>query len=233
VFHWLDPRWFLGFLGESERPVLSNGHEVTAMFERALSQYTGAPHVVVVNSCTMAILLCCAWHVRKLLKAGNYASAAREFNIPKRTYVSVPMSIRHAGGWISFRDSEWKGAYEIRPWKIFDSARYLTSGMWSQFPQRSMVCLSFHWSKTLGIQQGGAILLDDPEADKWLRRARFDGRSPGVAPKDDRFDFMGWHCYMSPEVAAAGLQFLSVLPKHNSPLPNDDYPDLSKMEIFR
>jgi dTDP-4-amino-4,6-dideoxygalactose transaminase len=96
-----------------------------------------------------------------------------------------------------------------------------------------MVCVSFHWSKTLGIQQGGAILHDDPEADAWLRRARFDGRTEGVSPKLDSFTQIGWHCYMSPEVAAEGLMRLSLLPKHNEPLPNDDYPDLSEMEIFR
>jgi len=26
---------------------------------------------------------------------------------------------------------------------------------------------------------------------------------------------------------------LSHLPKHNDPLPNDDYPDLSKIELFK
>jgi dTDP-4-amino-4,6-dideoxygalactose transaminase len=96
-----------------------------------------------------------------------------------------------------------------------------------------MLCISFHWSKILGIQQGGAILLDDPEAAAWLRRARFDGRTEGVAPKDDTFDFVGWHFYMSPEIAAEGLQRIGFIPKHNADLPNDDYPDLSKYEIFR
>jgi hypothetical protein len=62
-----------------------------------------------------------------------------------------------------------------------------------------MLCVSFHWSKTLGgVPQGGAILHDDEEADAWLRRARFDGRTEGVAPKDDTFTLIGWHCYMSP-----------------------------------
>ena len=96
-----------------------------------------------------------------------------------------------------------------------------------------MVCTSHHWSKTLGIQQGGCILHDDPEADAWLRRARFDGRTEGVAPKDDNITQVGWHCYMSPEVAAESLVRLHFLPKHNASLPNDDYPDLSQMEIFR
>ena len=94
-----------------------------------------------------------------------------------------------------------------------------------------MECVSFHWSKILGLQQGGAILHDDPLADKWLRKARFDGRTEGVAPKDDNF-ILGWHAYLSPEIAALGLVRLSFLPKHNADLPNDDYPDLSKIALF-
>jgi hypothetical protein len=34
-------------------------------------------------------------------------------------------------------------------------------------------------------------------------------------------------------VAARLLLKLSVLPRHNEPLPNDPYPDLSKVEAFR
>ena len=96
-----------------------------------------------------------------------------------------------------------------------------------------MACVSFHASKTLGDTQGGAILHDNAVADAWLRKARFDGRTEGIAPKDDVFTFAGWHCYMSPDVAARLLWKLSVLPKHNEPLPNDDYPDLSLHEAFR
>ena len=96
-----------------------------------------------------------------------------------------------------------------------------------------MICVSFHASKTLGIEQGGAILLDDAQAAQWLRRARFDGRTEGVAPKDDTFNQIGWHCYMNPSTAAQGLLKIHSLPKHNEPIPNDDYPDLSQMEIFR
>lgn len=41
------------------------------------------------------------------------------------------------------------------------------------------------------------------------------------------------HAYMNPPTAAEGLQRLCVLPQHNDPLPNDDYADLSEMEIFK
>jgi dTDP-4-amino-4,6-dideoxygalactose transaminase len=219
-------------------------HQVTRDFEAALCRYTGAPYAVAVNSCTAALLLACAWHFRN---APPDAEPHRDgtvygrwpVEIPRRTYVSVPQSIIHAGGRVTFRDEEWHGYYRLRPYPIFDCARWFTSdmfmkGAWfAQGCERLFLCTSFHWSKTLGIQQGGAILHDDPAADAWFRRARFDGRREGVAPKDDDFDMIGWHCYMSPEVAAEGLVRLSFLPRDNAPLPNDDYPDLSKIEVFR
>jgi dTDP-4-amino-4,6-dideoxygalactose transaminase len=208
-----------------------SAHQVTREFEKALCEYTGAPYAVAVNSCTMALLLAVKYHLTR--RFPDRPPFGPDVEIPKRTYVSVPMSIIHAGGRPKFRDEDWEGWYQLAPLPVHDSARYFSSGMYEDLGAGQMVCVSFHWSKTLGLQQGGAILHDCPYADKWLRRARFDGRTEGVAPKDDLFEYLGWHCYMSPEVAALGLMRLSLLPKHNAPLPNDDYPDLSTMEIFR
>jgi dTDP-4-amino-4,6-dideoxygalactose transaminase len=221
---------------------MKSPHQVTRDFEAALCEYTGAPYAVAVTSCTMALLLAVRYQLEQramyeLLRKDESDWEELQVEIPKRTYVSVPMSIIHAGGRPTFRDEIWSGRYQLEPLNVWDYARYFTSGMWLDRLRcnhaGSMLCVSFHWSKTLGLQQGGAILHDNPEADKWLRRARFDGRAEGVAPKDDVFTFAGWHCYMSPEVAALGLMRLSLLPKHNEPLPNDDYPDLSQMEVFK
>lgn len=240
-----------------------NPHQVTKDFEKALCEYTGAPYAVTTTSCTMALLLAVAWHLRDVhpwLENAEQKIAATlpkgfpdfklraQVEIPKRTYVGVPMAIIHAGGRPTFRDEEWRGAYQLKPLPVWDSARWLTNGMYRGLsflegsgPQgfaAQFVCLSFHWSKTLGIQQGGAILHDDPEADRWLRMARFDGRQEGVHPKDQKEWIIGHHCYMSPEVAAAGLVRLANLPRHNEPLPwgpgtDSDYPDLSTLTIFK
>ena len=201
-----------------------NAHQVTRDFESALCEYTGAQYAVAVNSCTMALLLAVAWHQRtmKLFE--------KAVEIPKRTYVSVPQSIIHAGCCPTYRDEEWVGAYQLKPLPVWDSARLFTGGMYTP---GQMQCVSFHASKTLGLEQGGAILHDNLAADFWFRIARFDGRTEGVAPKDDRFDLVGWHCYMNPSTAAQGLMRLGVLPQHNEPLPNDEYPDLSKIGVFR
>ena len=63
--------------------------------------------------------------------------------------------------------------------------------------------------------------------------ARFDGREEGVEPKNDDIRFLGWHCYMNPSTAAQGILKLHSLPAVNPDLPNDDYPDLSKMSVFK
>lgn len=206
---------------------MSDPFAVVREFERAVCEYTGAPYCVTVTSCTAALFLACQW------KSLNGASV----QIPKLTYVGVAQSILNAGGRVTFRDEDWQGEYELspqgeylsRPHLIFDAARRFTSGM---YRQGTLQCVSFHISKILGISQGGAILHDNPKADEWLRRARFDGRREGVHPKDDDF-IRGWHLYMSPDVAAQGLWKLSCLPKHNADLPRSDYSDLSKSPLFR
>lgn len=208
-------------------------HEVTKDFEKALCEYTGAKYAVAVNSCTAALLLSVAWHVRQVKRL--YWHTGQKFerirlNVPCRTYVSVPMSIMHGGAWPKFIDKEWSGGYRLEPSDVWDCARRFTHGM---YMMGQMQCVSFHASKILGIEQGGAILHDDDVADAWLRKARFDGRTEGVSPIDDEFDMIGYHCYMNPSTAAQGLLKLHSLPKHNPDLPNDNYPDLSKMEIFK
>jgi dTDP-4-amino-4,6-dideoxygalactose transaminase len=199
---------------------LIHPHNVTKDFEAALCEYTGAKYAVVVTSCTMALLLACKWFKTR-------DSAWYQISIPRFSYISVPMSIIHAGHRVEFREEEWLGEYQLQPLPLWDSARLFTSGM---YRPGQMQCLSFHTSKTLGDTQGGAIIHDDFEADKYLRRMRFDGRTEGVPVKADVFKEVGYHCYISPDVSARLLFRLSVLKRHNDPLPNDDYKDLSTVD---
>lgn len=203
-----------------------NPHQVTRDFERAVAAYCGAPFAVAVNSCTNALFLSLMWFRRQ----HHLGLPPGALEIPTRTYISVPMQIKHAGWDVIFREEAWSGMYQIAPLPVWDSARLFTSGM---FKPGQFICTSHHWGKTLGLQQAGCILTDNEDAVAWLKRARFDGRSEGVAPARDDFSFCGWHMYLSPEIAALGLVRLSFLPKHNDPLPNDDYPDLSKLSIFQ
>lgn len=205
-----------------------NAFEIVRQFEQAVCEYTGAPFCVAVNSCTNALFL-----AMRFCRPGEIVS------IPKRTYLSVPMQAIFAGHKPEFRDEQWSGMYQLKPLPIWDSARRFTSKMFAKpmydngGPDSPLfICTSHHWSKILSTSQGGCILHNSPQADAWFRRARFDGRTEGVAPKDDK-PMLGWHMYLSPEIAAHGLVKLMHLPKDNPDLPNDDYPDLSTLEIFK
>ena len=201
-----------------------NPYEVVRMFEAAAAKYTGAPYAVAVNSCTNALFLCLAWH--------QWSNRLPEvIEIPKLTYVGVPMQIRYVGAKVKFREELWTGVYQLAPLPIWDSACRFRAAM---YDSGHFVCTSHHWNKPLGIQAGGLILHDDIKADRWFRRARFDGRTEGVPPAKDKFDQPGWHMMMSPENAAAGLARLSFLPRDNPDKPRDPgYPDLSTAPIFR
>lgn len=201
---------------------MSNPYQVTRDFETALCNYTGAPFAVALNSCSAALLLAVAWFREQGL--------AGSVQIPRHTYVSVPCAIKLAGCYVHWRNEQWRGTYRLKPLPIWDSARRFTSGMYvaGQFQ-----CVSFATTKILGIEQGGAILHDNAEADAWFRRMRFDGRTEGVDPKDDTFDVIGYHCLMLPSIAAQLILKLHHLPRHNDDLPDYPYPDLSVHPAFR
>lgn len=204
---------------------MSGPYQVTRQLEEMLCEYTGAKYVVCVNSGTAALLLA-VQHLRECLMM---ASGVMTLEIPKRTYVSVPCAIKLAGCEIAWNDEDWRGEYQLKPLPVWDSARRMTSGM---YRPKQFQCLSFATNKILGIEQGGAILHDNEEADKWFRKMRFDGRTEGVDPRDDNFDVIGHHCIMLPSIAAQLVLKLHHLPKHNEDLPDYPYPDLSTHAAF-
>lgn len=199
-------------------------YQVTRDFEKELAAYTGAKYAVAVGSCSVAIQLAVKWCDQP------QTNHMTDIQIPRHTYPSVPMAIINAGCGVMWRDEVWRGAYQLSPFPVWDSARRFTSGMYvvGQFQ-----CVSFSSSKILGIEQGGAILHDNDEADPWFRRMRFDGRTEGVATVDDDFREIGLHAIMLPSIAAQLLLKLSFLPKHNADLPMIEYPDLSKFRVFQ
>lgn len=186
-------------------------------FEAALAEYAGSKFAVTCTSCTDALLLCCA-----------YLNVS-EVEIPKLTYVGVPQAILNAGGTVKFRDEDWQGDYELRPYGVYDAARRFRAGM---HRPGTFTCVSFHASKILGFTDGGAILTDSERAAAGLRKMRFDGRTEGVHPRDDHF-VRGFHCYMAPDTAAALHRKLMHMPRDNADLPRSDYSDLSEAPIFK
>lgn len=212
-------------------------YQVVVDFERALSEYTGAPYVVTTNSCSMALTLAVAWWVKQKrelsariddLQSLDRVKYTYMIGIPKNTYASVPMSIIHGGGYPAFTSRQWDGEYILQNTPVWDSARRFTSGM---YRAEQMQCVSFQTSKILGLEQGGAILHDDAEADSWLRRARFDGRLDALEKLPRQ---IGFHAYLNPSTAALGLQHLACLPKHNEDNGGSYlFDDLSQLDIWK
>jgi len=196
-------------------------YDVVAALEERVAEYSGAPYAVACDSCTNALLLS--------LKYRFWQGYEKVVSLPKHTYVGVAYAVVNAGGVCEFHDEPWEGAYELKNVDVIDSARRFTSDM---FVPGTLYCLSAHWGKHLKIGRGGFVLTDDIDAATVLRRMRFDGRCAGVPPSEDKFLFPGFHCYMLPEEAARGLMLMNYMPSDNADLPWDNYPDLSKFQIF-
>jgi dTDP-4-amino-4,6-dideoxygalactose transaminase len=198
--------------------MLHNPYKIVQMFEEEIAHYTGSKYAVSVDSCTNALFLCC-----KYLEV-------KEVTIPKRTYLSVPMAVIHAGGTPVFKDVQWSGIYQLNPYPIIDAAKRFTSGM---YVKNSFMCLSFHIKKHLKIGKGGMILTDDPVAVEWFKKARYEGRSAKMYHEDD-IDSLGWNMYMTPQQAAHGLALMQNIVEHNPDLPEGNgYRDLTEFKVFK
>ena len=193
-----------------------NPYKIVQMFEEEVAEYTSSPYAVSVDSCTNAIFLCC-----KYLNVD-------EVILPKKTYISVPQSVIHAGGKVKFENLNWEGIYQLKPYEIYDCAKRFTSNM---YIPKTFMCLSFHIKKHLKIGKGGMILTDNREAYEWFKKARYEGRSE-IKYHEDNISMFGWNMYMTPIEAAQGLMLMQNIPKNNEDLP-EDYKDLTLNKIFK
>ena len=202
-------------------------HQVTAHFEEALCQYTGAKYAVAVDNLSNALFLSLMFEGVK----------GKTIEIPSRTYPSVPCEIIHAGGRVKFYpiEGKLKGAYLLKGTHVVDSALRFTADM---YVPGTLMCLSFTGPyKHLKLIKGGAILTDNEEAYKWLKRSRFSGRRER-SYHDDSFDMLGWNFYMMPDVAIRGLQLIDgFYNPDGTKKKNEDlellYPDLSQFPIYQ
>lgn len=193
-----------------------NPYKIVQMFEEEVAEYTGSPYAISVDSCTNAIFLCC-----------KYLNV-KEVTIPKKTYLSVPQSIIHAGGKVKFQDVEWEGIYQLEPYSLYDSAKRFTSNM---YIPNTFMCLSFHIKKHLKIGKGGMILTDNKDAVEWFKKVRYEGRSETKYINDD-IQMIGWNMYMTPVEAAQGLMLMQNFPSFNDDL-TEEYKDLTTNTIFK
>ena len=199
-----------------------NPYQIVKMLEEEVAEYTGAKYAISVDSCTNALFLIC-----KYLNVNTVT-------IPSKTYLSVPMSIIHAGGNVIFdttpSTNHWTGIYQLKPYPVYDSAKRFTSDM---YISGSYMALSFHIKKHLPIGKGGMILTDNDDAVEWFRKSRYEGRSEKYY-KDDNIEHLGWNMYMTPIEAATGLSLMQNYPLHNRDQDElNGYRDLTEFPVFK
>lgn len=208
-YHWSDPR------------------DIVTMFEDKLATFTGAPYVVTTDCCTHGIHLVLEYFAT--LFSHNPQPI---LTIPKRTYISIPMTIKHTNFFdFTFEDLEWQGQYQIKPLPVWDSAVRFTKDM---YIKDQVQVLSFQIKKRIPIGRGGAILTNDYNMYKWLKLASYDGRdleTEYMSPQ--HVTQIGWHYYMTPEDAARGILLMDQIPEINEDTGgSSNYFDLSTHPFF-
>src|SRR5210317_610029 len=171
-------------------------YDTLTKFETMLSEYTGAPYVVLTDSCTHAIELC--------LRYKNPGPCV----IPSRTYLSIPMTFHKLNiPYYYDTHNDWQYEYRLAPSNIWDSARRFERGM---YRAGALQCLSFGYSKTLEIGHGGAILTSNKEDYTALKHMSYDGRDLTISPWQDQIEFrVGYHYKPAIEDCVKGLEMLA------------------------
>lgn len=195
-----------------------NPFEYVTEFERQVAEYAGAPYAIATDCCSHSIFLSATYY-----KLSRTMPAI--VTLPKNTYVSVPMQLRHAGYNIEFKDIKWEGAYTIEPTNIVDAAPRFRKGM---YVPGTYHCVSFQFKKILSTIKGGMILTDDAEFYKWAQRATHDGRDMSLPYEQDTIKMLGYHMFMTPETAQMGLEKMKTIPDYNKDIAGSyTYPDVS------
>lgn len=221
--------WPLGNIAENlQRPELADlkslgyqfadPREVVEIFEAKVAKFAGSKYAVAVDCCSHGIFL-----------SLKFLNATGTITIPKQTYISIPMQIMHAGCKVEFEDNHWVGMYQLKPFPVFDSAVRWTKGMY----EGGFQVISFQIKKRIPIGRGGIILTDDKRAYNWLKKASYDFRDLTIPYPKNKYEFLGWHFYMTPEDAARGIILMDNTPEVNDDIANwSNYPDTSTNKVF-
>lgn len=193
------------------------GFDTLKKFERALSEYTGAPYVVLTDCCTHALELCFRYK-----NPGPVTCNAH-------TYLSVPMMLHKLNIPFFWDHEPWEYEYRLAPSNIWDSARGLKQGM---YRAGALQCLSFGNSKRLELQAGGAILTSNKQDYIALKRMAYDGRDLDITPwhKQESFS-VGYHYGMRLETAQKGIEMLANGDLKDLQTQLVTYPDCSLVKI--
>lgn len=205
-----------------------NNNDFITMFEKRLSEYTGAPYVVLTDSCTNALFLALKYKQKYTSELKNIL----EISIPNRTYISVPQTIIHCELKPLYNNILWDGYYELGHTSIFDCAVGFEPNM---YKKDSMMCLSFQQKKAIKIGKGGAILLDNKDAYEKLKRMSWDGRNPAIPVSEDINNIiLGYHMNMIPDDAAKGVLLLNQYNFNENDIKcYNDYPNIEQINYFK
>ena len=188
-------------------------------FENQIASFFGAPYAVAVDCCTHGLELC----LRQ--------QEIKKISTPKRTYISVPFLAKKLNLKFEWRDEEWRDYYYLGDTNIIDAAV-----LWrrNSYIPNTFMCVSFQFRKHLSLGRGGMILTDDKEKALELKKMSYDGRLPNIPWREQNINSVGYHYYMTPETAELGLKKLplAILTQAKQWTIND-WPDLTKMEIFK
>ena len=195
--------------------------ETVKIFENKIAEFFGSPYAVAVDCCTHGLELC--------LRYQNLSY----ISVPKRTYISVPFLAKKLNIELKWRDENWQDYYVIN---IHFIPIYDAAVLWKKdsYIPGSFMCVSFQFRKHLALGRGGIILTDNKQDALNLKKMTYDGRHPDIPWREQNISSMGYHYYMTPETAQMGLDKLNTA-RQTEPKKwvVEDWPDLTKMEIFK
>ena len=193
--------------------------DAVKQFETKIAEFFGAPCAIATDCCTHALELC--------LREQNI----QRYTIPKRTYISVPFLAKKLNIEFEWRTEDWKNFYYLGGTNIIDAAV-----LWApnSYIADTFMCLSFQFRKHLSLGRAGIILTDNQEAANQLKKMSYDGRNPVTPWREQNIATMGYHYYMTPEIAELGLKKLpEAIKMEPKKWTVSDWPDLTQMEIFK
>ena len=192
--------------------------DVVKRFENEVAEFFGAPYGVSIDCCTHGLELCLR-HTKATL-----------ITVPKRTYISVPFLADKLNIQLKWKDEKWSDFYYLTD-NIIDAAV-----LWKRnsYIPSTYMCISFQWQKHLSLGRGGIILTDDKAASEQLKKMSYDGRVPDVLWREQNISTIGYHYYMTPEIALKGVDRLeNAINTTPRKWVISDYPDLTEMDIFK
>jgi dTDP-4-amino-4,6-dideoxygalactose transaminase len=189
-------------------------------FEKNIAEFFGSPYAVATDSCTHALELC--------LRHTQH----NNITVPTRTYISVPITLIKLGLQWNWKEEEWSDYYFLGNTNIIDAAV-----LWGEntYIPDTFMCLSFQFRKHLNLGRGGMILLQNKNDYDKLKKMSYDGRDlsyPSWGMQD--INTIGYHYYMTPEVANDGIIKLNKIKNQFSKKwTYKDYPYLPNMTVFK